>query len=148
MHGARALARRLRGATPAPLRPVAPAALLDVGREGVVPLVAPRGDAGGPLDIAVVVPSFRRGSGGHSTIANLLRGLEARGHRCAVFVDDEEGRHAGDADVDALFKAFFGPLDAPVHLGLGAWRGADVAVATGWQTVHRVLRLDRTAARP
>ena len=30
---------------------------------------------------------------------------------------------------------------APVRSGFAAWGGADVVVATGWQTVHRVLRL-------
>jgi glycosyltransferase involved in cell wall biosynthesis len=150
VHGARAIARRLaRGASaPAPLQPVAPEALLEVLREGPAPLV-PRGPSDAPLHVAVVVPPFRRGSGGHSTIANLLRGLEARGHRCSVFVDDEEGRHAGQDGpaVDALFKEFFGPLAGTVHLGFGAWSGADVAMATGWQTVHRVLRLPGAAAR-
>jgi glycosyltransferase involved in cell wall biosynthesis len=137
--------RKVLGSAPsAPLRPVAPPALLEVARSGAVPLVLrPAGDA---LDIAVVVPGFRRGSGGHSTIANLLRGLEARGHACSVFVDDEEGRHAAD-DVGALWRSFFGPLHGAVHLGFDAWSGADVAVATGWQTVHRVLRLGNTGAR-
>jgi glycosyltransferase involved in cell wall biosynthesis len=147
--GARAIARRLarRRAGPAPLRPAAPAALLEVAREGPVPLDGARPAPGAPLRVAVVVPPFRRGSGGHSTIANLLRGLEARGHACSVWVEDDEGRHAGDADVGALFREFFGPLAGPVRLGFDGWSGADVAVATGWQTVHRVLRLRGVAAR-
>ena len=64
------------------------------------------------LRVGVVVPQFRRGSGGHSTIANLLRGLEARGHACSVWVLDDEGRHAGEseAEVAALWRDFFGPL--------------------------------------
>jgi glycosyltransferase involved in cell wall biosynthesis len=95
------------------------------------------------------VPQFRRGSGGHSTIANLLRGLERRGHDGSVWVLDEEGRHAGQSsdDVAALWREFFGPLRGAVHLGLGGWDGADVALATGWQTVPAVLRLPGVGAR-
>jgi glycosyltransferase involved in cell wall biosynthesis len=148
-HLARRVARRLRGTPPpAPLRPAAPAALLEVRREGALPLdPAPPGAAEGPLRVALVVPPFRRGSGGHSTIANLVRGLESLGHRCSLWVDDDEGRHAADADVGMLWRAFFGPLAGPVHLGFAAWSGADVVVATGWQTGHRTLRLPGVAAR-
>ena len=101
------------------------------------------------LSVAVVVPSFRRGSGGHATIANLLRGLESAGHRCSTWVLDEEGRHAAEsaAATAALFEGFFGPLAGPVHGSFEGWAGADVVVATGWQTVAKVLRLPGASAR-
>jgi glycosyltransferase involved in cell wall biosynthesis len=137
------LLRRRGGGEPLPVR--APEALLEVAREGTVPL-APFAGSRERLRVAVVVPSFRRGSGGHSTIANLVRGLEARGHACSLWVEDDEGRHGGD-DVGELFPSFFGPLAGDVRLGFGEWDGADVAVATGWQTVHRVLRLPGVAGR-
>jgi glycosyltransferase involved in cell wall biosynthesis len=126
---------------PAARSPTAPSALLEVLRDGSVPL-APREDGGGdqPLHIAAVVPQFRRGSGGHTTIANLLRGLEARGHMCTVWVLDDEARHASD-DVDALWREFFGPLGGKIRPGFEGWAGADVGLATGWQTVPSVLRL-------
>src|SRR5206468_318708 len=91
------LARALDG-SPEPLAVEAPPALLEVARDGVVPLsgaVASRN-----LDIAAVVPPFRRGSGGHSTVMHLLRGLEARGHRCSVWIE-------GDGD-RRLFGEWFG----------------------------------------
>jgi glycosyltransferase involved in cell wall biosynthesis len=44
------------------------------------------------------------------------------------------------------FEAFFGPAGKVVE-GFGAWDGADVVVATGWQTVHRTLLLPGVAAR-
>ena len=116
--------------------------------------VALRGDAatllGAPsLHVATVVPSFRRGSGGHATIANLLRGLEAVGHRTTVWVLDDEGRHATEspAETAALFEQFFGPLASPVRRGFADWDGADVVMATGWQTVAKVLRLEGASAR-
>jgi glycosyltransferase involved in cell wall biosynthesis len=140
--------RLLRRPHAGPLRVAAPAALLEWRREGASPL---RGSSAEPatLRIAVVVPSFRKGSGGHSTIANLVRGLESSGHSCSIWVEDDEGRHAGtdDATLDAQFKQFFGPVRAPVRTGYADWDGADVALATGWQTVFRVLRLPGVAAR-
>ena len=126
----------------------APLALLAALRDGPAPLSGkgPERAQADRLRIAVVIPSFRRGSGGHATIANLVRGLEARGHQLALFLVDEQGRHADD-DVAQLFASFFGPVAGPVLRGLDAWRGADVVLATGWQTVPDVLALPDAGAR-
>jgi O-antigen biosynthesis protein len=149
MSRARSVARRLLGRQyePPPLRPVAPAALLEHARHGALPLSGKRPAADAPLHVATVVPAFRKGSGGHSTIATLLRGLEDLGHTCTVWVDDEEGRHASDTDIAGLWRSFFGPLKGRVELGFSAWSGCDVVMATGWQTVHRTLRLPDCAGR-
>ncbi len=103
------------------------------------------------LRVAVVIPQFRRGSGGHKTIADLVRGLEARGHELSLWLVDEEERHAGrsDAELSALFRSFFGPVRASLARldDPDAFAGADVALATGWQTVFAVLRLPGCGAR-
>jgi glycosyltransferase involved in cell wall biosynthesis len=124
-----------------------PSALLDVLRDGPAPLASTSGRQ--RLRIAVVVPAFRRASGGHSTIAHLVRGLEQLGHACSLWVEDDEGRHAGsgDRELQALFAGFFGPVAGPLRKGFGAWDGADVVIATGWQTVPRALRLWGAGAR-
>ena len=152
----RSLAARVRrrlagGPGPGPLRVVLPSCQAQAMAEGPVAL---RGDAASLVDarslrVAAVVPSFRRGSGGHATIANLLRGVEAAGHRTSVWVLDDEGRHGAEspAETAALFTEFFGPLAGPVRVGFERWEGADVALATGWQTVARVLRLPDASAR-
>jgi glycosyltransferase involved in cell wall biosynthesis len=144
------LRRRLggRGQAPSPLRIPAPDGLLDVLRDGPAPLEHRPVDADA-LHVAWLVPQFRKGSGGHSTISNVVRGLEALGHRCSVWVLDEEGRHEGasDEELGELWRRFFGPMAAPVRLGAGGWDGADVAMATGWQTVPRTLLLPGVAAR-
>jgi glycosyltransferase involved in cell wall biosynthesis len=134
-----------RSSSPPPMRIPVPRALLEFRRSGgAAPLdgAAP----GESLRIAVVVPQFRRGSGGHKTIADIVRGLEARGHAPSIWVEDEEGRHHGE-DVDDLWHSFFGRMGKPVRLGFDEWDGADVVLATGWQTVHRSLLLPRVAAR-
>ena len=147
----RSAASALLGRAGTPLPVTVPAALLEHRRRGSAPL-APGGGAAAQADVlsvAVVVPAFRGGSGGHRAIADLVRGLEALGHRCSVWVSDEEERHAGQtpAELAAHFAACFGAIGGPVRLGLDGWQGADVAVATGWQTVPRVLLLERTKAR-
>ena len=115
----------------------------EAGRAELVPR-----DAGdGPLHVAFVVPFFYRGSGGHTTLSNLVRALERRGHRVSLWLDDPGRRLPGADSAAEDFRAWFGPFDAPVHASFGAWQGADVAVATGYQTVLRVRTLTGCGAR-
>ena len=69
--------------------------------------------ADGPLRVAVVVPPFRRGSGGHARSRTSCAGSRraATAARCGSRTTRAGTPH--DADVDALFKEFFGPLAAP-----------------------------------
>jgi glycosyltransferase involved in cell wall biosynthesis len=147
----RAAAAALLGRAGSPLAVTAPASLLEHRVRGTAPLAPGAADAARAkaLRVAVVVPSFRRGSGGHQAIAALVRGLERRGHACSLWISDEEGRHAGapEAEVAATFAEFFGPIRGPVHLGFARWAAVDVAVATSWQTVPRVLLLEQARGR-
>jgi glycosyltransferase involved in cell wall biosynthesis len=129
---------------PPPIRVPLPRAVLEYSRDGPAPLSG--ATPGESLSVAVVVPQFRRGSGGHHTIADLVRGLEALGHEPSIWVEDEEGRHHGE-DVDGLWHSFFGRVAKPVRLGFDEWIGADVVMATGWQTVHRALLLEGVGGR-
>jgi glycosyltransferase involved in cell wall biosynthesis len=101
------------------------------------------------LEIAVVIPSFRRGSGGHATIVALLRALQSRGHSVSLWLEDCEGRHSGEpgAVTRRSFEQFFAAGELRLEPDLGAWSGADIALATGWQTVARTLLLGDVAAR-
>jgi glycosyltransferase involved in cell wall biosynthesis len=156
------LLRRGGGASEREPRPArVPPLLLAALRDGAVGLRDGGGDGGdvsAVLQVAVVVPQFRRGSGGHHTIADLVRGLEARGHHLSLWLVDEEGRHDGqdDAALRELFVRFFGPVAADVRrlavAGDDTFSGAtpgdvDVLLATGWQTVPAVLRLPGARAR-
>ena len=122
-----------------------------VEREGVVPLAEPvPGMADrARLHVAVVVPPFRRGSGGHNTIFQLVSRLERMGHTCSIWVHDPLGRHAEEwaAALRGRITREFTPLAAPVFKGFADWYGADVAVATGWETVHPVLLAPHCRAR-
>ena len=119
-------------------------ALRDAGR---APLREGAPPAGGSLHVAFAIPPFARGSGGHTTLSNIVRALERRGHRCSFWLDDPGRRELNPADAARVFKQWFGPFDAEVHPDFSAWHGADVAVATGYQSVLRVRTLADCGAR-
>jgi O-antigen biosynthesis protein len=122
-----------------------------VWREGVVELLEPVPHMAEreQLRIALVIPPFNRGSGGHNTLFQILSRLERRGHVCSVWLHDYLGqaRAVWPAVLRADINEFFAPLQGPVYKEFDQWQGADVAIATGWQTVHATLRLDQCRAR-
>ncbi|HEY5198063.1 MAG TPA: glycosyltransferase [Solirubrobacteraceae bacterium] len=123
----------------------------EVWREGTTPLLDPvPGMADRDrLRIAMILPPFTRGSGGHNTLMQILTRLERRGHVCTVWVHDFLGVHRSvwPAVLRAELREFFAPFEGPVYKGFDRWQGADVVLATGWQTVHPALRLDQCRAR-
>ena len=120
--------------------------ILRLSREGAAPLDDPvPGMSERPMHVAVVIPHFVRGSGGHSTIFTLLARLEELGHTCSIWLYDP---HASDVRLGAPSSAGgiveeFVPLRAPVHRGFDALdrrrRGARHGLG------HRLRR--RAAAR-
>ena len=102
-----------------------------------------------PEHIAAVVPSFRRGSGGHETIVHLMRALAGRGHKVSLWLYDFEGLHArmAPSEIRERFAAFFGASELGLETDFTRWDGADVVLATGWQTVPRVLLLPGAGSR-
>jgi glycosyltransferase involved in cell wall biosynthesis len=103
------------------------------------------GDATGPWRIAWVVPPWNIGSGGHTTIFRLIRQLELRGHRNAIYVFDPHFYNRRSAlELRTQIREHFVPgVEAEVFLGLEDFDSADVAVATEWQTAFPVRDLPR-----
>jgi glycosyltransferase involved in cell wall biosynthesis/GT2 family glycosyltransferase len=101
------------------------------------------------LRLAMVIPPFSRGSGGHNTLFQIFSRLERRGHACSVWLADPYGYALAvwPAVLRHDINEFFAPFKGPVYKGFDAWQGADVAIATGWQTVHAMLELDQCRAR-
>ena len=101
------------------------------------------------LHVAVVIPRFGRGSGGHSSIFQIVHWLERMGHTCSLWVFDPLGRNATEraSVLRHRIVSEFVPLRAPVFKGFAEWHGADVVVATGWETVYPTLLLDGCRAR-
>jgi glycosyltransferase involved in cell wall biosynthesis len=97
----------------------------------------------GPMTIAWVVPPWKIGSGGHTTIFRLVRQMEQRGHRCSIYLVDPFGiepRRRAKLLRDEI-REHFVPVDAEVFYGLGDFHSADVAIATNWWTAYPVRDL-------
>jgi O-antigen biosynthesis protein len=118
-------------------------------RHGNAPLRHFIPDPDGTLHIAVVIPPFQRGSGGHMSLFQLLLRLERMGHDISLWLDDELGSMREDrpARIRRQIRDWFVPLEAPVYKGFDAWFGADVVLATGWQTAHSAAMLPGCGAR-
>lgn len=101
------------------------------------------------LHIAVIIPPFRIGSGGHNTIFQVTSRLERMGHTCSVWLHDPYGwqEHEWPAVIRRTMVDHFAPVQGPVFKEFGQWTGADVAMATGWQTVYPAMMLDNCRAR-
>lgn len=101
------------------------------------------------LRLAMVIPPYSRGSGGHNTLFQIFTRLERRGHACSVYLADYHNhmRDVRAARIRREIREYFAPFEGPVYKGFEQWQGADVAIATGWQTVHAMLALDGTRAR-
>jgi O-antigen biosynthesis protein len=125
--------------------------VLKLARDGPAPLVAlvPGMAQAERLHIAVVIPPFGRNSGGHGTIFRLLGPLEERGHTVTTWLYDPGGRMVSKwpAVLRAELREFFGAPRGPVFSGFGEWFGADVVLATGWETAYPVMTLERCRAR-
>lgn len=127
------------------------AAILEHSRHGSAPLAVRSEKAADRerLHLAFVIPPFRRGSGGHASIFQLLLRLERMGHTCTIWVSELAGKAHVDrpAVIRRNIVDWFAPVQAPVFTDFGAWHGADVAIATGWDTAHTVATLPDCGGR-
>jgi glycosyltransferase involved in cell wall biosynthesis len=94
------------------------------------------------LHIAWLIPPFRRGSGGHNTIFMVADQLERSGHSCSIWVHDPTRViHGGGAGAQRELHEGFAELKGGVFSGFDDWHGADIAIATGWQTAYPLWTL-------
>lgn len=92
------------------------------------------------LTLHWVIPDFSRGGGGHMTIFRMIYWLEILGHDCYVWINYPYQHTSAQTAYENITK-FFLPIRAPVAFaddGFATARG-DVVIATGWETVTRVL---------
>jgi glycosyltransferase involved in cell wall biosynthesis len=122
-----------------------------VHRDGEAPLleVPPGLPERDRLRIAMVLPPFTQGSGGHYLLLQILRRLELRGHVCSVWLHDSYGGWARirGGELRHRIREYFAPMEGAAYNGFDDWHGADVVLATGWETVHPVLQLPDCHAR-
>jgi glycosyltransferase involved in cell wall biosynthesis len=71
------------------------------------------------------------------------------GHTCSVWLHDPYGwqEHEWPAVIRRTMVDHFAPVRAPVFKEFGQWTGADVVLATGWQTVYPAMMLDNCRSR-
>ena len=122
-----------------------------VWREGVAPLLDPvpghgRTRAPAHRDADSLLPAGQRRAR-HADADTYAAG--AHGHVCSVWLYDFTGQHLSEwpAVVRADINEFFAPMQGPVYKDFSEWQGADVVIATGWQTVAPALLLDQCRAR-
>ena len=100
------------------------------------------------LRIAVLIPHFQFGSGGHNVLFQVISRLEERGHICSIWLEDPFGYNDRPIhEVRREVRNDYAALKSPFFRGFEHWMGADVAIATGWQTVFPVMQLERCRAR-
>jgi len=149
----RAVSLERRGAAATPPALVKPlfAEVAELRRHGPAPLLAPPPGTSERerLHIAVVIPPFARGSGGHTSIFQMMLRHERMGHTCSIWVHDPIGVHAHEQEsvLRRRIVEEFAPVAAPVFKEFAHWHGADVVVATGWETAYPVMRLPLCRAR-
>ncbi len=124
------------------------------GASGAGPAARPgprHGRSAQPLHLAVVVPPFGRGQRrAQHDLPDRRRARAARAHvldlarRPLRHQQDEQAGRAAPSEI----REWFAPFEAARLQGLRRdWYGADVAIATGWQTVYPALRARPSAAR-
>jgi glycosyltransferase involved in cell wall biosynthesis len=71
------------------------------------------------------------------------------GHTCSIWVHDPLGQHAWEAPsvLRRRIVDHFAPVRAPVFKDFEGWYGADVVLATGWETVYPAVLLSGCRAR-
>jgi len=117
--------------------------LLDVPTS--LPAPASRPLPGTPVTVAWVMTPPAAGSGGHTTLFRMIAALEARGHRCVVYVYDKDG--VDTAALDARIREHWPAVAGRVRDVVAGISGVDAVVATSWESAHLVVRYSREPVR-
>jgi len=144
---------RLKSVTPSTSRPVLATDRLplayeiiltglrhDTSLSGQTPL--PQSDTNERLHFAWIVPFFSRGSGGHKNLFRFVKGLEALGHKCTIYILAEYDLGLSCQEIRNLIQEYFELIDAEVLIFNPKQvqdPSADVVVATSWITAYAAL---------
>jgi O-antigen biosynthesis protein len=94
------------------------------------------------LHFVWIVPFFCRGSGGHKTLFRFVKGLEALGHKCTIYIVDESRSGLGAPEIRNLIREYFELIDAEVKIFNPKQiqdEAANIVVATAWITAYAAL---------
>ncbi len=100
---------------------------------------------GEPLTIAWVSSPPSPGSGGHTTMFRLVSALERAGHRCIVYLADENGwDHAQHVRAT---RSWWPWVEADIRDAADGLEDAHAIFATAWETAYTVLASPARGAR-
>jgi glycosyltransferase involved in cell wall biosynthesis len=94
------------------------------------------------LHFVWIIPFFSRGSGGHKNLFRFVKGLEALGHKCTIYVVEEYKSGLGAQEMQNLIREYFELIDAEVKIFDSKQiqdESADIVVATAWITAYAAL---------
>ena len=98
-----------------------------------------------PLRIGWVCTPPAQGSGGHTTMFRMIEALEQRGHSCLLYLYD---RFQGDfARHEAIVRRGWPNVKAEIRDARTGLGGADVLVATSWESAHVIASVADTTSR-
>lgn len=101
------------------------------------------------LTLNWLTPPFGIASGGHMTIARIIRLLETFGHKSRIYLyhPSKWMYEADAASARKLIRKFFQPLEADVFVGVEDLKEADALIATSWETAYLAHGLSQARAR-
>jgi O-antigen biosynthesis protein len=78
------------------------------------------------------------GSGGHTTLFRMVEAVEARGHRCVIYIYD---KHGVDLEqINSRIRQHWPGVRAEARDVRHRIDGVDAVVATGWESAHLIVK--------
>lgn len=110
-----------------------------------LPLPAIRPAKGTPISIGWLMTPPAPGSGGHTTLFRMIEALEARGHRCTVYIYDKHG--VDTAELTRRIRRHWPSVASEICDVSAGISGVDAIVATSWESAHLVVKYGLEPAR-
>lgn len=92
--------------------------------------------------IAWFVPDFLKGSGGHRTIFQNVNYLVSRGFACDIYVKTVYNQSMLPNEIYKNILEWYGDFYGDVFVNYELVRDYDMVIATGWETVEPVVRVE------
>lgn len=95
--------------------------------------------------INFLIPQPFKGSGGHTTILRMIRGLVSNGHQVNVYVQKGDNFEVkNDKELKRTIDEYFFETNASYYMDKGNFKDSDVFIATSWPTSYVVNGIKNT----
>lgn len=102
-------------------------------------------EAGRAAAIGWVMTPPAPGSGGHTTLFRMVEALEARGHRCVVFIYDKHGIDV--ALISERIRKHWPNIHPEIRDARSGIDRVDAVMATSWESAHVIVKYAGTPTR-